>query len=146
MGYNHQDSYNLNRAQKMFGSTGMETGLLDEMLTLFPITAAEYGEDAAKVLTEALMSATRFDESMNLWIDVRLPYIPEFVGAAIEGCRGFGLRLVVTHDGACSHPPGAALADALVETIARASASRRVWHPIAKQLVPSIRHLAAKSA
>lgn len=146
MGYNSQDAYNLNRAQKMFGSTGMGIGLPDEMLMLFPITTAEHDEDAASALTEALMSATRFEEGMNLWIDVRLPYIPEFVSAAIESCCGFGLRLVVTHDGACSHPPGAALSGALIEQIARASVSRQVWHPIAKRLVPSIKHLTAKSA
>jgi len=143
MGYNNQDAYNLNRAQEMFGSTGLETGLDDEMLMLFPITSSQHDKDAADVLTNALMSATRFDAGMNLWIDVQLPHIPEFVGAAIEGCRAFGMRLVLTHGTACSHPPGEPLARPLVEAIARASVSRKVWHPIAKRLVPSTRRAIA---
>jgi hypothetical protein len=62
MGYNQQDAYNLNRAQAMFDSTDLETGLHDEILMLFPITKATYDDDACKVLTEVLMSATRSDE------------------------------------------------------------------------------------
>jgi hypothetical protein len=80
----------------MFGSTGLETGLDGEMLMPFPITTPQHAKDAAEVLGDTLMSATRFDAGMNLWIDVQLPHIPEFVSTAIEGCRAFGMRLVLT--------------------------------------------------
>jgi hypothetical protein len=140
MGYNQQDANNLNRAQAMFGSTGVKTGQNSEMLTVFPITAPAYGNDATDVLAQALMSATRFSEDMTVWIDVRLSHIPEFVGAAIAACVGFGLRLVVTHGAACSHPPGEPLSAPLLEAIARASVTRQVWHPVAQHLVPSIKH------
>lgn len=139
MGFNQQDANNLNRSKEMFGSIGMETGLPDEMVTLFPIKAAEYPENAADVLRDALMSAMRFDQSMNLWIDVQLPHIPGFVAEAIVDCSGTGLRLVLTHEGASSHAPGEPLSAALVEAIARASESRQVWHPLAKRMVNSIK-------
>jgi cell wall assembly regulator SMI1 len=145
MGYNQEDAYNLNRAKETFGMQGMDTDLPDEMLSHFPITAAEYGQDAADLLTQALMSATRFDESMNLWIDVQQAHIPSFVSEAIVNCRGFGLRLVVTHGEASSHAPGAQLSTSLIDAIAQASATRQVWHPVAKRLVPSIKYLAGSS-
>lgn len=142
MGYNQEDAYNLNRAKETFGMQGIDTDLPDEMLTRFPITAADYGQEAADLLTQALMSATRFDESMNLWIDVQQPHIPGFVSEAIVNCRGFGLRLVLTHGDACSHSPGARLSTPLIDAIAQASASRQLWHPVAKRMVPSIKYLA----
>lgn len=146
MGFNQQDAVNLNRSQDMFGSIGIETEELDEMLMLFPITATTYPDDADDVLREALMSAMRIDQAMNVWIDVRLPAIPAFVVAAIEGCQGFGLRLVVTHGTRCSHPPGEPLANDLLRVIARASVTRDVWHPVAKQRVRSIKRAVLGSA
>lgn len=146
MGYSQQDAHNLNRSQDMFGSIGMETGQPGQMLTLFPIASASYADDAAEVLSEALMSATRLDQDMNVWIDVRQPHIPEFVGKAIANCSGFGLRLVLTHNSACSHAPGEPLSAALVNAIACASDTAQVWHPLARRMVGSIRHLAGGAA
>ena len=146
MSFTRQDADNLNRSREMFGSIGVETDQHDELITLFPITATTYPVDAVDVLREGLMSAMRFDEGMHVWIDVRQPSIPAFVAAAIEGCQGFGLRLVLTHGAACSHPPGEALPTGLLETIARASDSRQVWHPIAKRRVRSIKRAVLKRA
>lgn len=145
MDFNQGHANILIRSKAMFGSIWVDTGFKDEMLMLFPIMAAEYSADAADVLAQALMSATRFHASMNLWIDVQQPHIPEFVAAAIASCRAFGMRLVVTHYGACSHVPGEPLAGALITLVARASQTRQVWHPLAKRMVPSIRHLASSA-
>ncbi|WP_395398608.1 hypothetical protein ACHMW6_00255 (plasmid) [Pseudoduganella sp. UC29_106] len=140
MAFNQDDAFNLNRAAALFGSIGLDTDEDDEMLTWFPIKRHDYGEDAANVLAEALMSATRFDQSMNTWIEIQCDTIPVFVERAIDGCAGFGLRLVVTHKDASSHRPGELLATGLQGIIARASDRRPLWHPVAKKIVESIHY------
>jgi hypothetical protein len=139
MGYNSEDSYNLNRASAMFGSKGMTTGHNGQMLIVFPISKDDYGDDGVTVLSKAMMSAVRFDEDVTVWINVQLSYIPTFVSEAIIACSGFSMRLVVTDGSACSHAPGAPLAQGLQAAIENVSDSREVWHPIERKLVPSIK-------
>lgn len=140
MGYNNDDAYNLNRASNMFGSIGINTGHDVQMLTVFPITKAYYGTDVVTVLSSAMMSATRFDQDVTVWIDVQLPYIPTFVSDAITACSGFPMRLVVTNGAACSHAPGEPLSEGMLDAIRAVSDSRDVWHPVEERLVPGVRH------
>lgn len=137
MGFNQQDAHNLNASQNLFGSIGMLTGDPEEQLTWFPIKQQNYGDKAAEVLGEALMSSMRFDQSMNAWIDVQCDTIPSFVEEAVNRCAGYALRLVVTHKNACSHDPGDPLPSTLYRAIVAASDTRPVWHPVAKKLVDS---------
>jgi len=138
MGFNSEDSNNLNRAA-MFGCTNVDTGHKNEMLTVFTVAKDDYGDDAATVLSQAMMSAARFDQDVTVWIDVQLPYIPTFVSDAINMCLAFGMRLVLTNGAACSHAPGEPLSEGLLNAIEKASVSRKVWHPIEKKLVPGIK-------
>jgi hypothetical protein len=106
MGFNSEDSYNLNRAAELFGCTSIDTGHKNEMLTVFTVAEENYGDEAATTLSQAMMSAARFDQDVTVWIDVQLPYIPTFVSDAINKCLAFGMRLVLTNGAACSHAPG----------------------------------------
>lgn len=139
MGFNSEDSYNLNRAAELFGCTSIDTGHKNEMLTVFTVAKDNYPDEAATILSQAMMSAARFDQDVTVWIDVQLPYIPTFVSEAINKCMAFGMRLVLTNGAACSHAPGEPISDVLLDAIQKASVSRRVWHPIEKKLVAGIK-------
>lgn len=64
-------------------------------------------------------------------------HLPVFVGEAVDRCVGFGVGLIVTHQGASTHRPGALLPDKLRRSVGAACRGGWIWHPMAKQLVPA---------
>ena len=98
-------------------------------------------DQTAKTLADELMYAARFfnhGSSTTVWIEVVAKHLPSFLEQAIERFRGFGIGLVVTHAGACSHSPGPLLPVNLRQRISDVNRSGQIWHPLAKVMVNSM--------
>lgn len=94
--------------------------------------------ETAHTLAKELMDAARFfnsGDSTTVWADVVTKQMPLYVGQALELFPSFGIGLVVTHGGACSHSPGPLLSSELRQRVDSVSRDGRVWHPLAKRLV-----------
>lgn len=140
MSYNQQDAHNLNVCKNLFDTVTDTVGNAGELLYHVPLKKFVYDTDAAAILADGLMSATRYDQDVYCWLDVQASHVPEIVATALERCAGFGLRLVVTHDDKCSHGPGKRFPLPLMKLIAGASNSGETWHPIRQKMVPSMKN------
>lgn len=97
--------------------------------------------ETANTLANELMDAARFfnhGDSTTVWIDVVTKQFPPYVDRALERFASFGMGLVVTHGGACSHSPGPLLSSELRQRIASVSRNGWIWHPLAKTLVEAM--------
>jgi hypothetical protein len=140
MSYNQQDAHNLNVCKTLFGTDTDTVGGAGELLYHVPLKRFVYDADAATILADGLMSATRYDQDVYCWLDVQTSHLPEIVPAALEQCAGFGLRLVITHNDKCSHGPGKRFPLPLMKLLAAASTSADTWHPILEKMVPSMKN------
>lgn len=82
-----------------------------------------------KAMLEALI---RFSGSSRttLWLDITTDLIHESVIDAIERLHHFEPSLYVSFKGQASHGPAPALPDRLQDAVEKASARRRMWHPV----------------
>lgn len=140
MSFNQQDEHNLNVCKTLFGTNTDTVGGAGEFLYHVPLRQFVYDPEAATILANGLMSATRYDQKIYCWIDVQASHLPDIVTAALKRCAGFGLRLVITHNDKCSHGPSKRFPLPLMKLLAAASNSADIWHPILERMVPSMKN------
>lgn len=90
---------------------------------------------AGKCLSDAINAQTRKMAGAFLWVNVRCDVLPQYVREAIDDLKGFGTRMVVTVDQACSHAPGDRLDEAFCDAVVEANEGGMVWHPFAQETV-----------
>jgi hypothetical protein len=136
MGFNAQDSYNLNQAKNVGISIQYEHFQDCDVIRMTLSSATDMSK--ISILSEAIMSVSR---SMNdgysttVWLEVQFPRVPEGVYDAVKSCIGFGVGLIITCSGKSTHLPGELLETSLVEAVQAATRDGRVWHPFIQKLV-----------
>lgn len=141
MGFNHKDAEALRvAAENHLPAKPVEAGDQNCVMKIQvgPMLPAVSDDEAAAILAAAIRAATRFfnhSDSTTTWLDVQTPSFPAFIVPAIRECVGFGLGLVITHNDACSHPPGRRLPDEVLAAMVKSQRDGRIWHPIACRLV-----------
>jgi hypothetical protein len=104
-----------------------------EIGRVFPLHGPDIALAAAMLTMKISLGA-----ATTLWLDVRSPSIPQFIGDAIARCHGAGWGIVLTHGNTCSHSPDSALSQVLVSQLHGVNrAGGVVWHPLENALVPS---------
>lgn len=93
--------------------------------------------DAAKILAGGLEALARFYIDSQIHLNIETENTPEFAIKAIDSLRGFGMPLIVTHNGKCSHKPSEPLEERLQLAVAKVACDGFIWHPIEKKLVNS---------
>jgi hypothetical protein len=68
-------------------------------------------------------------------LELALPDVPVFVEKAVCHLVGFGVGLVVVHNGQCSLNPDCTLPKDLLTAIGKAARDGQVWDPIANKTV-----------
>lgn len=87
--------------------------------------------DAKNIFMSVLKGIARTrNTTFTYHLELENGTIPEFVIRSVEELQGVGLRLVVTHEGTCSHTENTQLNSRLQQALINSAVGGFLWHPL----------------